>query len=208
MQNPYLRTCVLGNSTRQMHVTKEMTSNNTTSERVSYSGPIMKKRNHSRLKDNAAPKIPCSYRAGQSVADTVGSNQLIMDQQRENLRTFNRADTMDNSKRQMKIPNDPSWVSESFSLTSADKKLSFTLHFGLYLSVFFFVCSMILRKTKCTCRVHCWLNQAIWIKCWKNMTGSSRSSPDRGQNNQETESCVSKGQNQKISSSLVVANRD
>ncbi|CDY13111.1 BnaA09g17060D [Brassica napus] len=109
MENPYLRTCVLGNSTRQMHITKEMTSNNTTNERVSYSGPMMKNRNHSRLRDNAAPRIPCSYRAGQSVVDTVGSNQLIMDQQRENLRTFNRADTMDNSKRQMKIPNDPSW---------------------------------------------------------------------------------------------------
>ncbi|KAF2538084.1 hypothetical protein F2Q68_00020056 [Brassica cretica] len=109
MENPYLRTCVLGNSTRQMHITKEKTSNNKTSETVSYSGPIMKNRNHSRLKDNAAPRIPCSYRAGQSVVDTVGSNQLIMDQQRENLRTFNRADTMDNSKRQMKIPNDPSW---------------------------------------------------------------------------------------------------
>ncbi|CDY60604.1 BnaCnng36580D [Brassica napus] len=109
MENPYLRTCVLGNSTRQMHITKEKTSNNKTSATVSYSGPIMKNRNHSRLKDNAAPRIPCSYRAGQSVVDTVGSNQLIMDQQRENLRTFNRADTMDNSKRQMKIPNDPSW---------------------------------------------------------------------------------------------------
>ncbi|XP_013606161.1 PREDICTED: probable serine/threonine-protein kinase At1g54610 [Brassica oleracea var. oleracea] len=108
-ENPYLRTCVLGNSTRQMHITKEKTSNNKTSATVSYSGPIMKNRNHSRLKDNAAPWIPCSYRAGQSVVDTVGSNQLIMDQQRENLRTFNRADTMDNSKRQMKIPNDPSW---------------------------------------------------------------------------------------------------
>ncbi|KAG5383384.1 hypothetical protein IGI04_034854 [Brassica rapa subsp. trilocularis] len=109
MENPYLRTCVMGNSTRQMHITKEMTSNNTTNERVSYSGPMMKNRNHSRLRDNAAPRIPCSYRAGQSVVDTVGSNQLIMDQKRENLRTFNRADTMDNSKRQMKIPNDPSW---------------------------------------------------------------------------------------------------
>ncbi|CDY20858.1 BnaCnng07170D [Brassica napus] len=109
MENPYLRTCVLGNSTRQMHITKEKTSNNKTSATVSYSGPIMKNRNHSRLKDNAAPRIPCSYRAGQSVVDTVGSNQLIMDQQRENLRTFNRTDTMDNSKRQMKIPNDPSW---------------------------------------------------------------------------------------------------
>ncbi|KAG2302307.1 hypothetical protein Bca4012_060623 [Brassica carinata] len=109
MENPYLRTCVLGNSTRQMQVTKEMTSNNTTSGRVSHSGPMMKNRNHSRLKDNAAPRIPCSYRAGQSVVDTVGSNQLIMDQQRENLRTFNRADTMDNSKRQIKIPNDQSW---------------------------------------------------------------------------------------------------
>ena len=173
-----------------MHITKEMTSNNTTNERVSYSGPMMKNRNHSRLRDNAAPRIPCSYRAGQSMVDTVGSNKLIMDQQRENLRTFNRADTMDNSKRQMKIPNDPSWVSESFSFTFADKNLSFTLHFGLYLSVCFFMCSMILRKTKCTCRVHCWLSQVKLIRCWKNMTGSSRNSPDRRRNNPETESCV------------------
>ncbi|KAF8091315.1 hypothetical protein N665_0448s0031 [Sinapis alba] len=104
MENPYLRTCVLGNSARQMQMTKEMmTSNNTTSGRVSHSGPMMKNRNHSRLthvKDNAA------YRAGQGV---VSSNQLTMDQQRENLRTFNRADTMDNSKRQIKISNDQSW---------------------------------------------------------------------------------------------------
>ncbi|CAH8358106.1 unnamed protein product [Eruca vesicaria subsp. sativa] len=105
MENPYLRTCVLGNSARQMHITKEMTSNNTTSGRVSHSGPMMKNR-LKHVKDNVAPRIPCSYRAG---VDTVGSNQLIIDQQRENLRAFNRADTMDNSKRQIKIPNDPSW---------------------------------------------------------------------------------------------------
>jgi hypothetical protein len=90
-----------------------MTCNNPTSGRVSHSGPMMKNRNLSRLtyvKDNAAPRIP-SYRAnsaGQG-GGYVGSDQQMMDQQRKELRTFNRADTMDNSKRQTKIPNDPSW---------------------------------------------------------------------------------------------------
>jgi hypothetical protein len=94
---------------------QDMTCNNPTSGRVSHSGPMMKNRNLSRLtyvKDNAAPRIP-SYRAnsaGQG-GGYVGSDQQMMDQQRKELRTFNRADTMDNSKRQTKIPNDPSWVS-------------------------------------------------------------------------------------------------
>ncbi|CAL9242043.1 unnamed protein product [Arabidopsis halleri] len=113
VENPYLRSCVPGNSQRQMQNTKDMTCNNPTSGRVSHSGPMMKNRNLSRLtyaKDNAAPRIP-SYRAnsaGQG-GGYVGSDQQIMDQQRKELRTFNRADTMDNSKRQTKIPNDPSW---------------------------------------------------------------------------------------------------
>nr|VDD37666.1 unnamed protein product [Brassica oleracea] len=36
-ENPYLRRCVPGHSTRQMQITKDMTSNNATSGRVSYS---------------------------------------------------------------------------------------------------------------------------------------------------------------------------
>ncbi|KAL0657249.1 hypothetical protein Bca4012_077834 [Brassica carinata] len=42
-ENPYLRRCVPGHSTRQMQITKDMTSNNATSGRVSYSGPIDEK---------------------------------------------------------------------------------------------------------------------------------------------------------------------
>ncbi|KAJ0242515.1 Protein kinase superfamily protein [Hirschfeldia incana] len=113
MENPYLRTCVPGHSARQMQITKDMmTSNNPTSGRVSHSGPMMKNRNHSRMKDNAAAPFSRVNLAGQSGSrvDTIGSDQTIMDdQQRKNLRAFNRADTMDNSKRQIKIPNDPSW---------------------------------------------------------------------------------------------------
>ncbi|CAG7894599.1 unnamed protein product [Brassica rapa] len=117
MENPYLRTCVPGHSARQMQITKDMmTSNNPTSGRVSHSGPMMKNRNHSRftyMKDNAAAPSSRANLAGQSGGsrvDTTGSSdQTIMDQQRRNLRAFNRADTMDNSKRQIKIPNDPSW---------------------------------------------------------------------------------------------------
>ncbi|WZZ35346.1 hypothetical protein YC2023_018747 [Brassica napus] len=115
IQNPYLRKCVPGHSARQMQITKDMTSNNPTSGRVSHSGPMMKNRNHSRftyMKDNAAAPSSRANLAGQSGSrvDTTGSSdQTIMDQQRRNLRAFNRADTMDNSKRQIKIPNDPSW---------------------------------------------------------------------------------------------------
>lgn len=98
-----------------MQSTKDITCNNQTSGRVSHSGPMMKNRNLSRLtyvKDNAAPRIP-SYRANSAGQGSyVGSDQQIMDQQRKELRTFNRADTMDNSKRQIKILNDPSWVSD------------------------------------------------------------------------------------------------
>ncbi|CAH2046500.1 unnamed protein product [Thlaspi arvense] len=117
IENPYLRSCVAGNSTRQMQISN---SNNPTSGRVSHSGPMMNSnRNHSRLtyvKDNgaAAPRILSSYRAnsaGQSggYADKNGSEKPIMNQQMKDLRAFNRADTMDNSKRQIKMPNDPSW---------------------------------------------------------------------------------------------------
>ncbi|KAF3535907.1 hypothetical protein F2Q69_00023518 [Brassica cretica] len=115
MENPYLRKCVPGHSARQMQITKDMTSNNPTSGRVSHSGPMMKNRNHSRftyMKDNAGAPSSRANLAGQSGSrvDTTGSSdQTIMDQQRRNLRAFNRADTMDNSKRQIKIPNDPSW---------------------------------------------------------------------------------------------------
>ncbi|ESQ44570.1 hypothetical protein EUTSA_v10003166mg [Eutrema salsugineum] len=119
MENPYLRTCVAGNSTRQMQITKDMTSNNPTSGggRVSHSGPMMNNnRNQSRLtyvKENAAPRRP-SYRAnsaGQNgYATNVDSdNKPIMNQQTKDLRAFNRADTMDYSKRQIKTPNDSSW---------------------------------------------------------------------------------------------------
>ncbi|KAL0693044.1 hypothetical protein Bca4012_060224 [Brassica carinata] len=112
MENPYLRTCVPGHSARQMKITKDMmTSNNPNSGRVSHSGPMMKNRNHTRftyMKDNAAA-APSRAGHGGSRVDTNGSDQTIMDQQRRNLRAFNRADTMDNSKRQIKIPNDPSW---------------------------------------------------------------------------------------------------
>ncbi|CAH8381563.1 unnamed protein product [Eruca vesicaria subsp. sativa] len=116
MENPYLRTCVPGHSTRQMHITKDMTSNNATSGRVSYSGPMMNNRNQGRftyVKGNAAPRIPSSRSnsGGQSVSrvDTISRDQQIMDQQKKNLRAFNRTDTMDSNKRQMKVPNDPSW---------------------------------------------------------------------------------------------------
>ena len=198
IQNPYLRTCVPGHSARQMQITKDMmTSNNPTSGRVSHSGPMMKNRNHSRftyMKDNAAAPSSRANLAGQSGGsrvDTTGSSdQTIMDQQRRNLRAFNRADTMDNSKRQIKIPNDPSWVSYSHrffsSFTFADKKLSFT---SLSVCVVF-TYSMMLGITKCTCRVHCWLNQEKWIRCWKNTIGSSRNSPDRKQNIPEADSIM------------------
>ncbi|KFK31652.1 protein kinase-like protein [Arabis alpina] len=124
MENPYLRSCVPGNSARQMQqCTKDMTSNNEMSGRVSHSGPMMNNRNHSRLtyvKDHAAapPRIP-SYRANSAAqsghfapktgVDAIGSEQTFKNQQRNDLRAFSRADTMDNSKRQIKIPNDPSW---------------------------------------------------------------------------------------------------
>ncbi|KAF8104418.1 hypothetical protein N665_0172s0049 [Sinapis alba] len=107
MENPYLRTCIPGNSTRQMQITKNMSSNNATSGRVSYSGPMMRNRNA------AARMIPSSRgnSGGQSGSrvDTIAADQRIMDQQKKNLRAFNRTDTMDSSKRQIKIPNDPSW---------------------------------------------------------------------------------------------------
>ncbi|KAJ0262654.1 Protein kinase superfamily protein [Hirschfeldia incana] len=99
MENPYLRRCVPGHSTNQMQITRDMTSNNATSGRVSYSGPMMKNR-------NAAARIPS--RRG-ILGGQVASDQRIMDQQKKNLRAFNRTDTMDSSKRQIKIPNDPSW---------------------------------------------------------------------------------------------------
>ncbi|KAG2262024.1 hypothetical protein Bca4012_013318 [Brassica carinata] len=102
MENPYLRRCVPGHSTRQMQITGDMTSNNATSGRVSYSGPMMKNR-------NAAARIPSSRGQSGSRVDTIASDQRIMDQQKKNLRAFNRTDTMDSSKRQMKMPNDPSW---------------------------------------------------------------------------------------------------
>ncbi|CAH8386670.1 unnamed protein product [Eruca vesicaria subsp. sativa] len=99
--------------TSAMEITKDMTSNNPTGGRVSHSGPMMKNRNHSQftyMKDNAAPSTRANL-AGQSGSrvDTIGSYQTIMDQQRMNLRAFNRADTMDNSNRQIRNPNDPSW---------------------------------------------------------------------------------------------------
>lgn len=109
-----------------MQTTKDMTCNNQTSGRVSHSGPMMKNRNLSRLtyvKDSAAPRIP-SYRANSAgQGGYVGSDQQIMDQQRKELRIFNRVDTMDNSKRQIKIPNDQSWVSDLRD-SLANKKLS------------------------------------------------------------------------------------
>ncbi|EOA13066.1 hypothetical protein CARUB_v10026066mg [Capsella rubella] len=113
VENPYLRSCVPGNSQRQMQITQDMTCNNQMSGRVSHSGPMMKNRNHSRLtymKDNAAPRIP-SYRANSTgQGGYVGSDKQKMDQQ---MRAFNRADTMDTSNRQIKIPNDPSWYDSS-----------------------------------------------------------------------------------------------
>lgn len=87
-----------------MQITKDMTGNNATSGRVSYSGPMMKNR-------NAAARIPSSRAQCGSRVDTIASDQRVMDQQKKNLRAFNRTDTMDTSKRQIKIPNDPSWVS-------------------------------------------------------------------------------------------------
>uniref|UniRef100_A0A1J3JLZ8 Putative serine/threonine-protein kinase n=1 Tax=Noccaea caerulescens TaxID=107243 RepID=A0A1J3JLZ8_NOCCA len=111
MENPYLRSCAAGNSTRQMQTTKDMSSNNNpaASGRVSHSGPMTNNRNHSRLtyvKENAAPRMP-SYRSHS--AGKSGTDQPIMNQQSKDLRAFSRADTMDNSKRQIKMPNDPSW---------------------------------------------------------------------------------------------------
>ncbi|CAN8267597.1 unnamed protein product [Cochlearia groenlandica] len=104
MENPYLRLCVPpGNST----------SNNSTSGRVSHSGPMTNNRNHSRLthvKENATTRIP-SYR-GNSAGQSGGyatHDKPMMNQQRKDLRAFNRADTMDSTKRQLRIPNDPSW---------------------------------------------------------------------------------------------------
>lgn len=116
IQNPYLRRCAAGNSTRQsqMQTTKDMSSNNSpaASGRVSHSGPMTNNRNHSRLtyvKENAAPRVP-SYRGHSAVQS--GTDQPVMNQQSKDLRAFSRADTMDNSKRQIKMPNDPSWVSD------------------------------------------------------------------------------------------------
>lgn len=177
------------------------------SGRVSHSGPMMNNRNHSRLtyvKENAAPRIP-SYRANSAAqsgyvthktpVDTIGSDQTFINQQRKDLRAFNRSDTMDNSKRQIKMPNDPSWVSDLRDSVSLLLQTRTCLFFFLTLwfkSLSLALCtySMIQGITKCTCRVHCWLSQVKWIRCWKNTTGSSRNSPDRKQNKAETESCV------------------
>lgn len=174
-----------------MQSTKDITCNNQTSGRVSHSGPMMKNRNLSRLtyvKDNAAPRIP-SYRANSAgQGGYVGSDQQIMDQQRKELRIFNRVDTMDNSKRQIKIPNDPSWVSDLRD-SLANEKLSITC---IVLLNLLFLCtnSMIQGITRCTCPVHYWLSQVKWIRCWKNTTGNSKISPDKKQNKAETKSCI------------------
>lgn len=98
-----------------MQFSKDTSCNSQTSGRVAHSGPMMKNRNLSRLtyaKDNAAARKPTCR--GNSAAQS-GYDQQIMDQQRNDLRSFNRADTMGNSKRQSKIPNDQSWVSLSDS---------------------------------------------------------------------------------------------
>ncbi|CAN8255055.1 unnamed protein product [Cochlearia groenlandica] len=110
-EEPYLRSCAANSTRHQKQNKKDITSNNQMSGRVSHSGPMTKNKNLSRLadvKDNAAFRIP-SYRENSSGQrsnlthiDNIGSEQQMKD-----LRIFSRADTMDNSKRQSQIPNDP-----------------------------------------------------------------------------------------------------
>ncbi|KAF8100517.1 hypothetical protein N665_0222s0016 [Sinapis alba] len=97
--NPYLRTCIPGNSTRQMQ-----------SQRTR---PAKMPQVEESPTQNAAARILSSRGSSRgqsgSCVDTIASDQRIMGQQKKNLRAFNITDTMDSSKRQIKIPNDPSW---------------------------------------------------------------------------------------------------